>query len=591
MKKNYSYLLEIFDVAKYAVTIEDEKVYRRATQMLSEELYSYINDQLKSEEVMDRGISFNEVQIDLMKQIVNMTCKPDGNFFTHDVFLVNLWFCPVQYVPISEDTWQIIWYFVTKVLDADNDEWFLLYWTFADQYYRFYLEHNNDAVRVAPIQKLMFKQFHLALGAYLWHRGKCKLLKQILYFTQTLPPSYPLIANTFDEIFKEMERIYDLKEYPLELTKKYMMSDMVNDVHSDVYITRMFNSYFALLMIRLQDLDYNVSYCESQLFPRIENESSVQYLKAQIRYSDILLHFLSGKDFIEKMQEIGYDVESSDKVKDLLKTYKAEVEKAIKEKVENPETDPQKINYIKHELLEEIKSQKLYLPTEQDARIDSNNILRDSFLTTQSIEVSKEDLAKFMDRISANMEEAIVSSLLIQEQQQYNRFFLFNKPVVTYTVRFKDLMKAWELLNINDKYVILSMGVYLGTFIDLYGKHSSFRYADGTGSFNGANIRSIPSSMRVFVIMSKKELPYVEHIEMTSQESEELKCIDKDSMLYSNVDLLTTKNNVLKVARKVNLVHKADFTKYVMLRVEYSSDSSKFAIDNIESIEKFIIAN
>ena len=36
---------------------------------------------------------------------------------------------------------------------------------------------------------------------------------------------------------------------------------------------------------------------------------------------------------------------------------------------------------------------------------------------------------------------------------------------------------------------------------------------------------------------------------------------------------------------------KANFTKYVMLRVEYSSDSSKFDIDNIESIEKNIIAN
>ncbi len=46
MEKDNSYLLEIFDIAKYAVSIEDEKVYRRAKDMLLEELYAYIQEQL-----------------------------------------------------------------------------------------------------------------------------------------------------------------------------------------------------------------------------------------------------------------------------------------------------------------------------------------------------------------------------------------------------------------------------------------------------------------------------------------------------------------------------------------------------------------
>ena len=50
MEKDNSYLLEIFDIAKYAVSIEDEKVYRRAKDMLLEELYAYIQEQLNSKE-------------------------------------------------------------------------------------------------------------------------------------------------------------------------------------------------------------------------------------------------------------------------------------------------------------------------------------------------------------------------------------------------------------------------------------------------------------------------------------------------------------------------------------------------------------
>ena len=90
MEKDNSYLLEIFDIAKYAVSIEDEKVYRRAKEMLMEELYAYIQEQLNSKETKKRGICFTEVQIDLMKQVLNMTCKSDNNFFSHDSFLINM---------------------------------------------------------------------------------------------------------------------------------------------------------------------------------------------------------------------------------------------------------------------------------------------------------------------------------------------------------------------------------------------------------------------------------------------------------------------------------------------------------------------
>lgn len=394
---------------------------------------------------------------------------------------------------------------MTKVVDAGNEEWFLSYWTFAEQFYRFYLDYGYDVDASVSKQKSKFKQFHLALGAYLWHKGKYNLLKQILYFTQTLPPSYPLMDNTLIVIFNDIERIYDLKEHPLELTKRYMMSDMVNDVHSDVYIASIFNSYFALLILRLKDMDYNVSYCDSLSFPLINPDSSIQELNGQIKYVDILLDFLNDKDFAYKSQKIGYNSDDSQKSRNLLESYKLEVEKVIKEKVENPKPDPQKIDYIKQQLLEEIDNQKLYLPIKQDSRLDGSNVSKESFYTIQSLEVPKEDFAKYMDRISANMEEALVSSLLIQEQQQYNRFFLFNKPVITYTVRFKDLMVALERQKVNDKHIILSMGVYLGTFIDLYGRHPLFSFADGTGCFNKAGIISIPSSMRVFVVMLEKK--------------------------------------------------------------------------------------
>ena len=71
-----------------------------------------------------------------------------------------------------------------------------------------------------------------------------------------------------------------------------------------------------------------------------------------------------------------------------------------------------------------------------------------------------------------------------------------------------------------------------------------------------------------------------------------VKCIDEASCLYSNVDDLDADTNrILHVKRKVNIVHKKVFTKYVMLKVEYRTDSSTFDLEKIEDLKKFIATN
>lgn len=178
----------------------------------------------------------------------------------------------------------------------------------------------------------------------------------------------------------------------------------------------------------------------------------------------------------------------------------------------------------------------------------------------------------------------------------YNRFFLLNKPMVSYTIRFKDLLKVWERLKVDNNFVILSVGVYLGTFSDLHGKHANFKYAEGEGSFNGEKIFGLQSAMRAFIIVPKESLPYFEHVTLAPvhNESEKkllenLHCIDEVGCLYSNVDSLDAqKNRLLSVLRKVKLISKKHFTKYILLKIEYSNDSSWFDLDKIQGIENYI---
>ncbi len=592
-----TYLLEIFDIAKYAVHIEDYKTYRNACQMLSEEMRTYVISKIRQDEVWEKGIDFLQVHIDLMRQILNMICKPNDNFFSHDCWLLDVWFNPRQYVPLSEETFCFIWYFVTNVIDADKEDWFMSYWAFADQYFRasFDLGYDGHNKQTLQKQKERFKQMHLGFGAYLLFKKKYSILRKILKFTQIMLPRYCLLDNTFGMIIGDMARIYELKEYPLVLTKRYMMSGLMSDVNSDSYIVGRFNAYFALLVVRLYKIGYEVSCCAPDSLPYVEPDSDISYLKEQLKYVGVLRHFLEDEELVRCLSELELADGQRIQAQNLLDDYQTVLENKIKDKLENPQTDAQKVEFIKQNLIEEVTMQKVYLPLKQDSVL-TDNLESEAFYCKQSCEVSKEDIAKYFDRISANMEEALVAALLIQERQIYNRFFLFNQPVESYTIRFKDLMSAWERLGVNEKFVILSMGIYLGTFTEMYGTHKMFEYADGEGSFNGAKILGLQSTMRAFIIMSRDSLPYIEHVKLDSEHNEndkklikEFQCIDNESCLYSNIASITADSNrILSVLRKVNLIHKKDFTKYIVLKIEYRNDSSLFDLEKIEGVEKLI---
>lgn len=589
-----SYLLEIFDIAKYAASIEDTRTYRKASDKLSSIMHSYVGRQLESSQTKQRGLDFSEIYIELITQIQGMVCKQEDNFFAHDSWLISVWYNPIHYVPLSEDTLRHIWQFVLKVIDADKEDWFMSYWTYADQYYRFSIEGNVE-LRNAPLfqrQKMLLKQMHLGIGAYIFYRKKYSLLKKILNFTQTVPPSYGLLDNTFDQIIYDIGQIYELCEQPLELTKKYMMSGLINDVNSDSYVAGKFNAYFALLMVRLAGLDFNVSFCDPLQPPAIDANSNLSSLETQIKYVDVLKYFLKDKDFVDTLKDLGFSEEQKVVAAGAVDGYRESLQKSIEYKVNHSETDTEKIGYIKNKLITEIHSQKLYLPTKEDSKL-TGDTTRDEYYSGQDWQLSVEDIAKDRTRLSVNLEEALISYMLEKECQFYNTFFLLNKPVVTYTIRFKDLMLAWRKLGVDENFVILSMGVPLGTFEGQYGKDEYFEFAKAEGSFNGAKIKSLQSSMLSFVIIPKEYLPYVEHPKIEDGIlAKGVSCIDEESALYSNVDHIDAdKNRVLVVRRKVHIVHKTDFTKYVMLKIKYRNDSSPFDLNNIENLSQFIVLN
>ena len=600
MKKNiYSdkYLLEIFDIAKYANKLEDEEVYRKAMEKLYQVFASYINNQQGNEAYFKKALDFTAIQNDLMKHILNMICEDKRNFFSTDSMLINVWLDQTRYIPWSEHARRSIWNFLLNVIDAGKDDWFLSYWTFADQYYRFQLNSGYDNAlfkddELYSDQQVVFKEFHIALGAYLFQKKSYELLEKILFFTNTQPPEYRLLDNTLDVIIERLLKFNQYREEPLSLLKQYQMTGLVDDITTNDRIYYCLHRYLALLVVRLGLLDDNVSYCDSYLFPNIAS-NNLSKLKNYWYAADLLLHDLEVNDVIEMANVLNLDenkiIRCLDTGRERLQEFRDLVVDQIKYIEDHPVTSMKKKLLLKKNLIKEVNRQKSYIPTRKDSLLEGRQ-KNEKYACKQMYILSRENIAEDVSRISVNLEEVLVECLIRQERRYYETFFLFNKPVVTFTIQFRDVMNAFRRLKLNKNYVVLSMGVTLNTFNRLYPVDSNFHEEknDDKSDYNGAPILPFISHMLAFIIMDRSSLPYMEHIPYSDGDAVGLVCIDENTQLYSNVDKVTTDEPNLKIAWMSNMVSKDDFTKYVMLKVVYTSDSSDYDIDKIGDIKKYI---
>lgn len=80
----------------------------------------------------------------------------------------------------------------------------MTYWGIADQYMRS-LKFNRTYKKVVETEQvqdeiMIMKEFHAAIGGMFIKYGKTKWLRDILFFTNTQPASYPVLSNTFADV-------------------------------------------------------------------------------------------------------------------------------------------------------------------------------------------------------------------------------------------------------------------------------------------------------------------------------------------------------------------------------------------------------
>lgn len=193
--------------------------------------------------------------------------KTENSEVENIVFGGILFFGELGYSNISEQTYYHMWNSLCYAIQYKRDDLVLLYWRNAHQYKSFYINYNNE---VSTKEKERFIEIHLVVGAFLLESKRYECLNKILYYTNSLPPSYVLFPTNLNEIFNWFEKFLCFNKDYIFIESKYPI-EKYKDVYASDNIKSIISEYLVLLIFRHISLPDYYIYESHDKLPEIPN--------------------------------------------------------------------------------------------------------------------------------------------------------------------------------------------------------------------------------------------------------------------------------------------------------------------------------
>ena len=454
-----------------------------------------------------------------------------------------------KFAKISKTTYSWLW----RNLITSSDYKYLIsnYWSSASQYFNYSLSGvmpeygengitNQEEIDKVEIERKRFLEFNYALGGLLYYKDQHNTLKYILSFSQSQPPSYPLLPQTMDEIFYWFDQFsneFKSRAEPIEY--KYFFPE-IDNLGISRNVAHNICLYISLLFVRQFTQQTIYVYQDFKIFHNLTNDLQDLY-----SYNDRLPYFkscietiLSNKTLLDTLN---YKVET-DEVLGVFDN----LDKKIKEKIDltklNANLSEDKIQTFKNTTKQIIKGAlEEYKTIENDK--DFNNI-DDSVITSISGELIVSSKSSFTDNDIPNINfDSVYSQHIANNKIKYflpNSFLLARTD--KYLIERKQLIDGFERIikDVNNKVIVaIRPGYDTKQLID----KSKFKNV----------IIEIPSSNNrlsdTFFILDKNDLPKFESKNLPEKEIDKfgLTLLDEKYQLYSNViDINLPENNSLK---------------------------------------------
>jgi hypothetical protein len=454
-----------------------------------------------------------------------------------------------RYNKISKTTYNWLWRNI--VASSKHKELISNYWHSASQYFNYSLSRvvpeyndrviiNQEEIQKVDIERKRFLELNFSLGGLLYYQSNFTALKYILTFSQSQPPSYPLLPQTMDDIFHWFDHFSnEFKNFDDPIDYKYYFPEIDN-----LGISRNVNHniclYISLLFVRQFTQQTIFVYQNFKIFHNLTDDLQNLY-----SYNDRLSYFRNCVEKItsnvELLSILDFNIDNAE----IIKTFN-DLEINIKDKIDLEKlkanlseekiqlfTDTTKVNITR--AFETYKT----IENETDFLNVDNNII--SSINGELIISSK---SSFTENDIPNMNfDSVYSQHIANNKIKY---FLPNTFLVAKTSRYlierKQLIEGLDRIikNSNNKIIILIRPNFDSRELIKQSKYEDI-------------VIEIPSTNHhlsdTFFILDKKYLPKFESKDFPKEEIEKfrLNLLDDKYKLYSNViDINLPENSALK---------------------------------------------
>lgn len=164
---------------------------------------------------------------------------------------------------VTDKTYRYLWRNLRLQMYYNRDEWIMAYWKSASQKYELFMQEDDkpgknytvEQIEERNRQREKFEEFHIMLCAMLLQQGKYELLEQMMFYTQSQPPFYPLVPSDLIHLLQVFvhlneDKLVDITYYE----ERYPMPNMHGITGGKILGAA--NCYMALLFYRLYTLEY-----------------------------------------------------------------------------------------------------------------------------------------------------------------------------------------------------------------------------------------------------------------------------------------------------------------------------------------------
>lgn len=567
----------LLDLAKFAAKTDDFMLH---VNSLSEIASLFYEEQQKAPK--DKPVEYSPELYDILSKVAKRVGDPTlfDDRYNYIGILATVYNHSSE-GGLSQDTLLRIWEMVNRAAKAGNTGWFRDYWTYADQYYRFY--KLNEKAPLSDNNLKEFYRYHVMIGGLLIYFKRYDWVTHIMRFSQSQPGKFELIPGTLGRIFDMVWLVDELNEKPFGLYKKYQYLGLEEGAKIDDAIAGYTYQYLALLIIRLWTYnDYNINYADPFILPAADEEfvennermiNRVEWMKKNVErwYNNGLV------------TEFGLsNVPDVNVVKSKLDEYIGVLKQKIIEIDEHDEVDEHKAKVIRDEMIMHNANRYCPIPMKVDDEVlDETQFNTTSTPIRVTNKIEKPFITKGSKKELGNFGGSLVHELNFRMLNEYLRADFSMMPhSISYSINQKDLLEAIDKLELPEDYVI----VEIGNALELYEFRDKITVDGDNRMYNGHKILSL--GMAGFTnsiwILRGSEVPFIEIVE-TAFTGGSYTEIDANNHLYSNIDNIKPPYDV-QLVQTIKVYAPKDYGNTCLLKVMCDYSGNKYELDKVTNI-------